>query len=131
MEVVQTLREMANRWDFSASMAVLGLLACLPPWRRHTSALALPACAFLLRKTLLFVPVCGAISTVDSVLFYSQGAYFFHLLVPAIVAFWIAVAVSTLRSPHLGGDDRGVVVWLFFICLAGLIVASCFMLPVD
>ena len=73
MEMLVVLHDLADRWLFCLIMAGVGIVAVLWPWRgrERTAALALPALGFLGRKLLLFVPVCGAISTPDQVVYWS------------------------------------------------------------
>ena len=75
------LVELSNRWDICIAAALTGLLAAFNPWsKRWTSSLFIPLGGLLLRKILLFIPVCGSISTADRIIFWSGLAYIYFLI---------------------------------------------------
>jgi hypothetical protein len=123
MDRLEALRALADRWDFCLVMAAVGLAAALWSWRwrKHPAALALPAFGFLGRKLLLFVPVCGAVSTSDQVVYWSPGAYIYYLLLMLSFSLLSLQREVVFGLRHLTMAS-GVILWL---------LGSVLLLPVD
>ena len=87
-----------DSWIGVAALLMLVLvLAALPFSRPYASGLLLPAVLLFLRKALLYLPVLGAVSTEDKVMFWSTAALFCYsisLLSAACIILWIIKPTS-------------------------------------
>src|SRR4051812_47670841 len=122
MSLVDFLTGLADRWDFCLSCAVAGLAL-------GRTALAAPLLGFLCRKVLLFVPVCGAVSTADQVLFWSGGAFLYHLLLTAFILLAVVPALFLARRLIQEPDMGGPLLFLAGVAYGLPAVGAYFLLP--
>jgi hypothetical protein len=127
MDVSAPLHALADRWDFSLAMAVLGLCPLLPPSRRRLAEACWPALGFIVRKLGVFVPVCGAISTPDGVFFWSRSALSFYVLLTA----GAVLAVYALRRVVDDGERGAALFGMYMVGGFSLPIMSGILLPVD
>lgn len=81
----------------AALLTLVLILVALPSGRPYASGLLLPSVLLFLRKALLYLPVLGAVSTEDKVMFWSTAALFCYsisLLSAACIISWIIKAKS-------------------------------------
>src|SRR5262245_26992997 len=84
------LVDLSDRWLFAVLLpSCVFLINRIRPVSRRTSALLFPAMLLFARKAALFVPVSGAISTEDFVIFWWIGAYWPTLTVMVFGAWLI------------------------------------------
>lgn len=121
-----TLRALGDRWDFSLLMGVVGVATTGSRWRRQLAPLALSSFGFLFRKLFLFVPVCGAVSTADDVVFWSGSAYAYFAVVALVIAA-TCLLIQMARNNSNGDELPQVIATLCVL----LLVASGALLPVD
>src|SRR5207245_2585787 len=104
--------------------------------RPRAASLSLPALGFLCRKLLLFVPVCGVVSTADSVVFWSGTAFLYFVVLvvvlPTFVLLFRLLVRWYLALPHYArGDAFPALLFSAAGFLALLWGGSWLLLPVD
>ncbi|MEW6212702.1 MAG: hypothetical protein AB1631_30535 [Acidobacteriota bacterium] len=122
------LKDLGDRWEFAAGLFVLLFgFSYVSRARPYVTALLIPSLLLLLRKVALFVPISGAISSEDRIVFWSRGAYWYLLIM--IAAHALIFLVIVLREEIEW--DGGAGCFTFFFAPAGLMVLSSVLLPVD
>lgn len=121
------LAALSARWEVVAPLvATLFLLNQFAKIRRFASCLVFPALLLLARKLVLFIPVSGAISTEDRVLFWSPQAYWFFL---ALVAVHVLILLGIRFRAAIDWGAAGC--WVFIAAPVGLYYATAALLPVS
>jgi hypothetical protein len=116
---------LSERWDFVFVLFALTALARLSPrLRRHISAWVLPTALLLARKVVLFVPVSGAVSTEDRVVFWSATAYWYHFI---LLVLFVLIVLGIRYRERLPWDSLGCLSLVLLVVLVG---CAAWMLPI-
>lgn len=123
------LLNLSGRWDFVATLfALTVLINRFRRIRRFASALIFPSSLLLVRKLALYVPVSGAISSEDQVIFWSATAYWYFL---ALIILHILIIVGVRYRKELAEGEGGAGCVVFFVAPIGLFIGSKFLLPIG
>ncbi len=127
-EVIRdSLSVLSDRWEFAVALfALLFGVSHISRAKPYVSVLLFPSLLLLLRKVALFVPISGAISSEDRIVFWSRGAYW-YLLIMLAVHILILLGIRYREKVEWG---EGIGCFIFLVPV-GLMILSSVLLPVD